>query len=190
MIKLGLSALLFLTTIFSVNAKQNPRVIMKTNFGEVEIELFQSKAPVTVNNFLNYVDKKFYDGTIFHRVIDNFMIQGGGFTKDLKRKSTEGAIKNEASNGLANEVGTLAMARTSDPNSATAQFFINVVNNSYLNYRDSTLRGAGYAVFGKVVPTKGMSVVNRIKQVKTTHNPPFQNLPAEHVVIESIRRKK
>ena len=169
-------------------AAENPVVIMKTNYGEVEIELFENKAPVTVKNFLQYVDEKFYNNTIFHRVIDNFMIQGGGFTKDYNKKLTRAPILNEAANGLSNETGTIAMARTRDPHSATAQFFINVKNNHFLDYKSPTPGGEGYAVFGKVI--KGMKkVINRIKRARTMANGPFQNLPVEPVVIESIRRK-
>ena len=134
---------------------KNPVVVMDTNMGSIEIELDEAKAPVTVKNFLAYVDAKFYNGTIFHRVINNFMIQGGGFDEKMKEKTTKAPIKNEAANGLRNDTGTIAMARTADPNSATAQFFINVNDNSSLNYPSPD--GHGYAVFGKV--TSGMHVV-------------------------------
>ena len=164
-------------------AAKNPKVLMKTNMGDIEIELFQDKAPVSVSNFLKYAKANLYNGTVFHRVIDNFMIQGGGFTVDMKRKKTFDPIKNEASNRLSNEVGTLAMARTSDPNSATNQFFINVKHNSFLDYRGAS--NPGYAVFGRVV--KGMTVVNRIKKVSTRANGPHQNMPMKNVIIESIK---
>lgn len=164
----------------------NPTVTMKTNIGEIQIELFEDKAPVTVKNFLRYVDEKFYDHTIFHRVINGFMIQGGGFTTDMKQKPTHEPIKNEADNRVLNQKGTLAMARTSDVNSATAQFFINVADNDFLNYRNSTASGMGYAVFGKVI--SGMDVVDKIKKSKTTTKNGHQDVPAETIEILEIRR--
>lgn len=164
---------------------KNPELIMETNFGTIELELNELKAPLTVKNFLSYVDNKFYDGLIFHRVIDGFMIQGGGYDHNLKPKKTKTAIKNEASNGLKNEVGTIAMARTSDPNSATSQFFINVNDNSNLNYPSPD--GHGYAVFGKVI--SGMHVVNRIKKVKTGNLGGHSNVPMDAVIIKSIKKK-
>ncbi len=142
--------------------------------------------PDPVRNFLSYVDEKFYDGTIFHRVIANFMIQGGGFTADMKRKKTHDPIKNEASAELKNQRGTISMARTSRINSATSQFFINVVDNNFLNHRDKTARGYGYAVFGKVV--ENMDVVDRIKAVKTTTRGQQKDVPVEPVIIKSVRR--
>jgi cyclophilin family peptidyl-prolyl cis-trans isomerase len=154
----------------------------------MEAELYQDKAPISVKNFLSYIEKGHYKGTIFHRVIDNFMIQGGGFDKDLKEKSTGAPIKNEAGNGLKNEVGTLAMARTNEVDSATAQFFINVADNSFLDHRDNSPMGFGYAVFGKV--TKGMPVVNKIKSVKTGSRMPLEDVPLEPVVILDITKKK
>lgn len=166
----------------------NPKIIIKTNMGEMEAELYEDKAPVTVKNFLSYVKKGHYKETIFHRVINNFMIQGGGFDKDLKEKSSGSPIKNEATNGLKNEVGTLAMARTSIVDSATAQFFINVADNSFLDHRDTTDSGFGYAVFGKV--TSGMPVVNKIKAVKTGNRGPLEDVPMEAVVILDITKKK
>lgn len=169
---------------FSVFAK-NPVVVMETNMGTIEIELDEAKAPVTVKNFLSYVDSKFYNGTIFHRVINNFMIQGGGFDEKMKEKTTKAPIKNEASNGLRNDTGTIAMARTSDPNSATAQFFINVSDNSSLNYPSPD--GHGYAVFGKVI--SGMHVVNRIKTVKTGSMAGHQDVPMDTVLIKTVKRK-
>lgn len=171
---------------FSVFAK-NPMVIIETNMGVIEVELDQEKAPLTVKNFLTYVDDKFYDGTIFHRVINNFMIQGGGLDANMKEKKTKAPIKNEAANGLKNDVGTIAMARTSDPHSATAQFFINVAENTFLNHQNTSDSGYGYAVFGKV--TTGMHVVNRIKMVKTGNLAGHENVPMDAVVIKAIKRK-
>lgn len=165
----------------------NPKIIIKTNMGEMEAELYEDKAPISVKNFLEYVKKGHYKDTIFHRVINNFMIQGGGFDKDLKEKSTGAPIKNEAGNGLKNETGTLAMARTNDVNSATAQFFINVADNSFLDHRDEG-SGFGYAVFGKI--TSGMPVVNKIKAVKTGTRGPLEDVPLENVVILDITKKK
>jgi peptidyl-prolyl cis-trans isomerase B (cyclophilin B) len=169
-------------------SRQNPVVVMKTSMGTVEIELFQDKAPVTVANFLNYADKGFYDGTIFHRVIGNFMIQGGGFTPGMVQKRTFSPIKNEASNGLLNKRGTVAMARTMDVHSATSQFFINVVDNNFLNYRSSTPDGYGYCVFGKII--SGMDVVDKIKSVQTGNAGYFQDVPRQDIIIQSIKRKK
>jgi cyclophilin family peptidyl-prolyl cis-trans isomerase len=163
----------------------DPIVLMSTSAGDVKIELFKDKAPATVANFLAYVNDKSYDGTVFHRVIPNFMIQGGGFTPDMKQKPTKAAIKNEAGNGLKNQFGTLAMARTSDINSATAQFFINTKDNAFLDHRNDTPQGYGYTVFGKVVD--GMDVVKKIEQVQTTTRPPHENVPTTPVIIESIR---
>ena len=161
------------------------KVLIKTNKGPIEVELFDKKAPKTVKNFLHYVNKKHYDNTIFHRVIDNFMIQGGGYTTGLKEKSAPKTVDNEATNGLENNTGTLAMARTNKPHSASAQFFINVKDNNHLNHTSQTPRGWGYAVFGRVV--KGMPVVNKIKKIGTKPNGPFRNLPTENVIIESAR---
>ena len=162
--------------------KNYPQVLMETSMGPVKIELFEDLAPITVKNFLNYVDDRFYDGTIFHRVIADFMIQGGGFEPDMKKeKATRPPIKNESSNKLANHRATLAMARTNDPNSATAQFFINVKDNGFLN-KAQAKDGVGYAVFGRVM--EGMDVVDKIKVVATDR----QDVPVEDVVIKSIRR--
>jgi len=163
----------------------NPVVVMKTSQGDITIELDEAKAPVTVENFLVYVNDKFYDGTIFHRVIPAFMIQGGGFGKDMNLKKTKAPIKNEAGNGLRNTNGTIAMARTSDPNSATAQFFINTKDNPFLDHRNETPQGFGYAVFGKV--TGGMDVVKKIEQVQTATKGDHENVPVTPVIIESIR---
>lgn len=159
-------------------------VLMKTSMGDIVIELNRTKAPVTVDNFLSYVDESFYSGVIFHRIISTFMIQGGGFTADMTQKPTHKPIINEWENGLKNDRGTISMARTSDPNSATCQFFINVVDNPAL---DQPRGGAAYAVFGKV--TKGMEVVDKIKGVKTTSLPNgMRDVPVEPVVIEKVVR--
>jgi cyclophilin family peptidyl-prolyl cis-trans isomerase len=167
-------------------AAANPQVEIKTGMGAIVIELYPDKAPLTVENFLQYVKGAHYDGTIFHRVMPGFMIQGGGFTPDFKEKPTRKPVRNEAANGLRNTVGTVAMARTGEPHSATAQFFINVADNGPLDFRYPTAEGYGYAVFGKVV--KGMDVVNRIVKVQTGPGPaPHQNVPVKPVVIESIR---
>jgi cyclophilin family peptidyl-prolyl cis-trans isomerase len=161
----------------------NPVVVMETSMGTIKIELYPDKAPVTVKNFLGYVDDKFYDNTIFHRVISNFMIQGGGFTKDNKEKKTKDPIKNESDNGLSNKRGTIAMARTNKPDSATAQFYINVKDNGFLD-KAQARDGVGYAVFGKVI--EGMDVVDKIKDVKTG----AEDKPKEDVIIKSIRVEK
>ncbi|MCX7175106.1 MAG: peptidylprolyl isomerase [Proteobacteria bacterium] len=161
----------------------NPMVEMKTNQGTVTIELYADKAPKSVANFLKYAQDGFYNGTIFHRVIDGFMIQGGGFEPGMKQKEPRAPIENEAKNGLKNGVGTLAMARTSDPHSATAQFFINLVDNVMLDYPSRD--GWGYAVFGKV--TQGMDVVQKIAKVRTGNAGPHQNVPSAPVVIESVK---
>ncbi len=163
---------------------KNPMILMSTSMGDVKIELYEDKAPVTVKNFLGYVNDKFYDGTIFHRVIPNFMIQGGGFDKDMKEKPTKAPIKNEAGNGLKNDTGTLAMARTNVVDSATAQFFINAKDNAFLNHRDESAAGFGYAVFGKVVD--GMDVVQKIEHVQTTKKGMYADVPVEPVVIKSV----
>jgi peptidyl-prolyl cis-trans isomerase B (cyclophilin B) len=179
----------FLLCLFVLNSSfaAHPVLTMETSHGAIEIELFEDKAPNTVANFLKYVDDKFYDGTIFHRVINGFMIQGGGFSQNMAEKSTRAPIKNEATNGLSNDVGTLAMARTNDPHSATAQFFINVGDNSSLNHTGQNPSGWGYAVFGKVI--QGMHVVNRIKMVKTGNINSFSDVPMDAVIIKSVRRK-
>ncbi|MEA3399386.1 MAG: peptidylprolyl isomerase [Patescibacteria group bacterium] len=161
----------------------NDTIIITTNKGIIEVELDREAAPITVENFLKYVDEGFFDGTIFHRVMDNFMIQGGGFTPDGKEKKNHNPIKLESQNGLKNTRGTIAMARTSVPDSATSQFFINVVDNDFLNYAPGN---DGYAVFGIV--TKGMDVVDEIKTVKTQTNP-MPDWPVETILIESITRK-
>ncbi len=167
-------------------AKGNPQVVLETTKGKIVLELYPDKAPVTVKNFLAYVDAKFYDGTIFHRVIPNFMIQGGGFTADMNQKPTTDPIQNEADNGLKNRRGTIAMARTNIPDSATSQFFINSVNNDFLNFKSKSAQGWGYAVFGKVA--EGLDVVDAISAVKTGTSGRFRDVPAEPVVIKSARR--
>jgi len=170
-------------------AKENPVVVMKTNLGAIEIELYPNEAPATVENFLRYAKEGHYDGTVFHRVIKGFMIQGGGFDADMKQKETHEPVKNEADNGLKNEPGTIAMARTSDPHSATAQFFINTVNNQGLNYRSKDARGWGYTVFGKVI--SGMEVVQAIESAPTGSKAPFpKDVPQETVLIESVTLKE
>ncbi|MGB9129507.1 MAG: peptidylprolyl isomerase [Thiobacillus sp.] len=156
-------------------------VKLHTNLGTITLELDAEKAPKTVENFLQYVRDGFFDGTIFHRVIDGFMIQGGGFEPGMTQKPTRGEIENEAANGLKNEAYTIAMARTPNPNSATAQFFINIANNSFLNFTAPTPQGYGYAVFGKVV--EGIDVVDKIKKVKTGSRSGHQDVPLEDVVI-------
>ena len=179
-----LSALSVLAAVTPVAAAENPKVIMDTSKGQLTIELYADKAPETVKNFLAYVDAGFYSGTIFHRVIPNFMIQGGGFTPDMQQKGTRPPIKIESDNGLKNERGTLAMARTQDPNSATAQFFINSVDNGFLNFTAKTDKGWGYAVFGKVV--QGMEVVDAVSQVKTG----ARDVPVETITITGAKRAK
>ena len=158
-------------------------IILHTNHGDITLELNHEKAPKTAANFEAYVKDGFYDGVIFHRVIDGFMVQGGGFEPGMLPKNTKESIENEADNGLTNDTGTVAMARTMDPHSASAQFFINVSDNSFLNHTAKTSQGWGYAVFGKV--TEGMDVVNKIKQVKTTSRAGHQDVPVEDVIITS-----
>ncbi|NGX61273.1 MAG: Peptidyl-prolyl cis-trans isomerase B [Chlamydiae bacterium] len=167
---------------------KNPSVQIRTNKGEIEVELFADKAPDTVKNFLQYVDEKHYNNTIFHRVIDGFMIQGGGFTPQMRQKPTHDPIRNEGDNGEKNMRGTIAMARISDPHSATAQFFINVSDNDFLNYRNQTPGGFGYCVFGKV--TKGMEVVDKIKSTPTTTKASMQDVPVETIEILSITKTR
>ena len=159
-------------------------VMMTTTVGPMTIELDADSAPKTVENFLSYVADGFYDGTIFHRVIDNFMIQGGGFTADMEQKSTQAPIENEANNGLTNQRGTIAMARTQDPHSATAQFFINVQDNDFLNHTGENMQGWGYAVFGKV--TDGEDVLDKIRGVQTGSQAGHQDVPVEPIIIESV----
>lgn len=174
--------IIFITT--SKAQAETTMVKMETSKGVITIELDGDKAPDTVANFISYVQEGFYDGTIFHRVISNFMIQGGGFTEDMAQKPTRNPIQNEANNGLMNDTGTIAMARTQDPHSATAQFFINVKDNDFLNFKSETPQGWGYAVFGIV--TEGMDVVNAIKDVQTKTVGPYQDVPADTVTIKKV----
>ncbi|MDH3215383.1 MAG: peptidylprolyl isomerase [Candidatus Krumholzibacteria bacterium] len=167
---------------------KSPVVVMETSKGAITIELYPDKAPKTVENFLWYVDNEFYNGLIFHRVMDNFMIQGGGFTKDLVQKQPNPAIENEAHNALTNARGTIAMARTPDVNSATCQFFINLKDNDFLNHKDKTPRNYGYAVFGKVID--GMDVVDEIAKVKVVSKSGYENVPATPVVISKVYQSK
>ena len=164
------------------------QVDLETSAGTIRVELDDEKAPETVKNFLTNVENGHYDGTVFHRVIKDFMIQGGGFDQRLEKKPVSAPVQNEADNGLKNERGTVAMARTSDPHSATAQFFVNTVDNKFLDHQAKDAQGWGYAVFGKV--TEGMDVVDKIKDVKTGSNGPFaKDAPNELVVIQSVRRR-
>lgn len=163
-----------------------PFVVIKTNIGNIEVELNQKQAPLSTANFLSYVDSGFYKNTIFHRVIPNFMVQGGGFTKSMAKKITKGEIRNEATNGLKNERGTIAMARTNVVDSATSQFFINHGNNSFLDHKAKTSRGYGYAVFGRVV--KGLDVVDNIAMVKTGRKKGMSDVPIQSVIIQAIER--
>lgn len=175
-----------LLSISSLQAEQtNPRVKFETSEGNIIIELNMASAPISVANFLNYVKSGFYDGTIFHRVINNFMIQGGGFTPEMDRKKGNAAIKNEADNGLKNIRGSIAMARTPDPHSASSQFFINVADNAFLDFKSKTPRGWGYAVFGQVV--KGMNVIDKIKVQRTGPNGPLpSDVPLKMILIQKV----
>ena len=184
--KLRIFALFFGLLLSFGACAANPTVEMKTNLGSFTLELYPDKAPKTVENFLKYAKGGFYKGTVFHRVIDNFMIQGGGFDTNLKEKETFYPIQNEAANGLKNETYTIAMARTMNPHSATAQFFINVRDNAFLDHTAPTPRGWGYAVFGKVV--KGQEVVMKISKVRTGPRDPLpSDVPLENVVIEDVK---
>ena len=185
--RLLLAALAALGLTAGAARAANPVVVVDTSLGSFKVELFEKEAPQTVKNFLNYVDNKFYDGTLFHRVMPGFMIQGGGMDPNMREKSGNPPIKNEASNGLSNKRGTIAMARTDEPNSATAQFYINVADNTFL---DKSGDSDGYAVFGKV--TEGMDIVDKIKSVETTgdRGRPHANAPVKDVVIKSIRVEK
>jgi peptidyl-prolyl cis-trans isomerase B (cyclophilin B) len=183
---LALVALVAMTLPAAAQDK-NPVVVMETSMGTIKVELFQDKAPMTVKNFLKYVEDKHYDGTIFHRVISTFMIQGGGFEPGMKEKKTREAIKNESSNGISNTRGTIAMARTPEPDSATAQFFINVKDNKFLD-KAKAQDGVGYCVFGKV--TEGLDVVDKIKAVKTGRKGVHSDVPVEDVVIKTVRVAK
>ncbi|GIU05240.1 peptidylprolyl isomerase [Shewanella glacialipiscicola] len=159
-------------------------ITLHTNFGDIKLQLNAEKAPLTVANFMKYVDEGFFDGTIFHRVIDGFMIQGGGFNEDMSQKRSGEPVKNEANNGLSNRTGTVAMARTSDPHSATAQFFININDNTFLDFKAENNQGWGYCVFGEVV--EGMDIVEKIKAVSTGNKGMHQDVPLEAVVIEKV----
>lgn len=185
-----LLSILFIGSFLAISsadaAAANPKVLMKTSQGDITIELYQDKAPVSVRNFLSYVDEKFYDGTIFHRVIKGFMIQGGGLTADFQEKAAKPPIKNEAANGLKNERGTIAMARIQVIDSATCQFFINHVDNSFLDHRDNTAEGFGYAVFGKVIV--GMDVVDAIAAAPTMTAHGMRDVPRETVTIIAVQR--
>ena len=183
---IGLIAFGFIIAFFAndVSAQANPKVTIKTTKGDIVVELFQDKAPISVENFLSYVEDKYYNGLIFHRVIKEFMIQGGGLLPDMSKRATKAPIQNEATNGLSNARGTLAMARMPDPHSATGQFFINHKDNSSLDHRDKTDQGFGYCVFGKVI--EGMDVVNAIANVKTMTKRGHQNVPRESIEIISI----
>jgi len=177
----GLVMGVVLTVAGEAQAGKNPQVKLSTTMGDITLELFPDKAPATVANFLQYVKEGFYDGTIFHRVIDGFMIQGGGMDAQMKEKPTRAPIQNEADNGLTNDAYTIAMARTNEPHSASAQFFINVKNNDFLNHKGKTVQGWGYAVFGKVV--QGQEVVDKIKMAPTGNKGFHQNVPLEPVII-------
>lgn len=181
----SLAILLTLLTPPTLLAEGNPSAVIRTSMGEIQLELYADKAPVSVENFVNYAKSGYYDGTIFHRVIGNFMIQGGGFTPDMQKKTTGEPIQNEAANGLKNKRGTIAMARTNNPHSATSQFFINVNDNTDLDYTgEGSSREWGYTVFGRV--TSGMSVVDSIRFVPTGRVQGFSDVPKEPVVIESV----
>ena len=181
-----ISILVVLAVSFAAIGGDNPRVALETSKGKIVLELYADKAPQTVKNFLAYLDAGFYDDTIFHRVIPDFMIQGGGFTVEMKKKNTQPPIQNEADNGVRNERGTIAMARTQDPHSATAQFFINTKDNDFLNHKGKSPQGWGYAVFGRVVA--GMGVVDAISNTKTVTRGMFRDVPDEPIVITRARR--
>ncbi len=178
-----LAPLFFASFSLAANADSAaaPQVQLETSMGNIVIELNRDKASETVANFIGYVEDGFYDGTIFHRVIENFMVQGGGFDQDFQQKQTKAPVQNEADNGLSNKRGAVAMARTNDPHSATAQFFINTVDNDFLDFKGKTPSGWGYAVFGEVI--EGMDVVDKIREVETTMRGPHQDVPAEDIVI-------
>ena len=193
-LKLAILCVVGLAMVAAGGAKaaENPVVVIETSMGTIKVELYEDKAPITVKNFLSYTDDTFFNDTIFHRVIgkenkgDDFMIQGGGFTADMNQKKTKGQIKNEATNGLKNDRGTLAMARTGVVDSATAQFFINLKDNAFLNHTNTSDRGFGYCVFGKVI--EGMDVVDKIKAVKTTNKNGMDDVPVDAVTIKSVTR--
>lgn len=193
-LKLNLALLTLLLSFSSfaqssaANGSANPQVLIETSEGTIMLELYPNKAPKTVENFLKYVNEKFYDGTIFHRVISDFMIQGGGFTSEFEKKITHAPIMNEADNGLRNRIGTVAMARTNDPHSATAQFFINTNQNNFLDFREKTPRAWGYAVFGRVI--EGMKTVNKIRMAKTGFKNGMKDVPAKTITIIKARQVK
>ena len=168
--------------VAAIGAAANPRVVLDTSEGKITIELLSKEAPLSVANFIEYAKSGFYNGTVFHRVIPNFMIQGGGFTADLGQKETQGTLKNEANNGLRNLRGTLAMARRAEPDSATAQFFINLTDNNFLDHQNETNAGWGYAVFARV--TDGLEVVDKIAATKTTTVGPLSDVPVQAIVIK------
>ena len=178
-----ITSLMIVASLFASTAFAQPTIEIKTNIGSIVVELNQEKAPKTVENFMRYSKEGFYSGTIFHRVISNFMVQGGGLTKDMEEKATHEPIQNEADNGLTNNIGTIAMARTGDPHSATGQFFINTASNGFLNFTDKSERGWGYTVFGKVI--KGMDVVKKIEATPTD-----SEVPIRQIVIESVTELK
>lgn len=182
-----LSFLLLATLSTGATAQDNPVVIVETNKGTIKVELWADKAPLSAANFLRYTDGGFYDGLIFHRVIDGFMAQGGGFSEEMVQKSPFESIKNEASAAVPNKRGTLAMARTNVVDSATSQFFINLVDNDFLNHTDETPRGFGYAVFGEVI--EGMDIVDQIAKVATGNSRGYQNVPTEAVIMLSVKRQ-
>ncbi len=187
-----LSAVLILavmagTCLGQENGVSSPQVVMETSKGEIVLELYPDKAPLTVKNFLDYVDAGYYNGTVFHRVIPGFMLQGGGFSRDMQKKQASTPIKNEAYNGLKNDRGSIAMARTQDPHSASSQFFINTVDNAFLNFKSQTTAGWGYAVFGKVI--KGMEVVDTISTVQTGTQGRFRDVPETPVEIIKVLKK-
>lgn len=184
----GIVLFLLGVLLCTVPAQAGTLVVIDTNYGEIKVELDDQRAPVSVRNFLAYADKSHYNGTIFHRVIKDFMIQGGGMTADLAPKPTDAPIKNEATNGLKNLRGTIAMARTNVVDSATSQFFINTKDNAFLDHRDTSAQGYGYAVFGKVVA--GMEVVDRIGNAPTGMRNRFRDVPVETVTIKSVKRVK
>ena len=173
-------------TVFAAdNVVANPRVVLDTSQGKITLELLRKDAPLSVANFIDYAKSGFYNGTVFHRVIPNFMIQGGGFTTDLEQKNTHGTLKNEANNGLRNLRGTVAMARRAEPDSATAQFFINLTENNFLDHQSETNAGWGYAVFARV--TEGMAVVDKIAATATTVVGPMSDVPTQAIVIKSVQ---
>jgi len=182
-----LSQLFIFNQAFAAD-KSLPQVLIETNKGNIILELYPDKAPKSVENFLRYVNEGFYDGTIFHRVIANFMIQGGGFTPEMHQKPAHDPIQNEADNGLKNQIGTVAMARTNDPHSASSQFFINVAQNSFLDFREKTERAYGYAVFGRVI--NGMRAVNQIRQAKTGFNSGMGDVPLSPIIMTKVSQIK